>query len=321
MSLPRSVLRVMIASALCFSALPASAEIKSVTDDAGREVAIPVQPQRVITLFDALLTLPLHELGLPIVGSMHRNILSSGERQILGFELFFGETPKDANIVDIGTLGNYDLEKMRALEPDLIVGSEYNIGDVDAMSAIAPVYIKSIAGNGVLGNQAQQEMSEAFGRSDRYKTLKHAYQSRLAELREAWPTDPEGQTFVAVLPSDQIGIFEGASAVVQVMTDLGYTLPQWILQKEERGFIFTISPEDITNLEADLVLMISGHWVTEDARTATKANMNAIAPGWDAFLPAAKEGRIVYLPGIEVMMTTFASAHAVLDHLEAQILN
>lgn len=95
------------------------AEMQPVIDQTGRSVTIPKRPQRVVSTLDVTITLPLYELRIPVVGSVTR----SAEGTIFALDEFYNVTAAEAGIANIGTRV-YDLEKITALSPDLIVAEQ-----------------------------------------------------------------------------------------------------------------------------------------------------------------------------------------------------
>src|SRR5690606_2836491 len=96
----------LLATALLIAALslPALAqETRSYTDDTGRVVDIPADPQRIVSLHDVSLTLPLLELGVIPVGS-HGRTTAEGEPFIRSSAVLTGIDFTNSTIKFVGNL-------------------------------------------------------------------------------------------------------------------------------------------------------------------------------------------------------------------------
>jgi len=100
----------------------ASAATRIFTDATGREVEIPVHPQRIVTTqyLDAMLALGVKPLGAP------SHVLNNS---------YLGELQD--GVVDLGS--PFNVEKVLELEPDLILSA--NPDEVEALSKIAPTVV------------------------------------------------------------------------------------------------------------------------------------------------------------------------------------
>jgi len=84
---------------------------------------VPERPERIISLHDLTITLPLVELGLTdrIVGSMGRLEDGAPEPTMSTVPDLFGVDFDTTGIAFLG-VWEYDLEAIAALQPDLIIG-------------------------------------------------------------------------------------------------------------------------------------------------------------------------------------------------------
>ena len=94
-------------------------ETRFYTDDAGRTVEVPVRPERIVTLHDSSLTVPLVELGILPVGAFGRD--GESGPYMRGAATLTGVTFENSDIVNVGG-SPADLEAIAALEPDLKEG-------------------------------------------------------------------------------------------------------------------------------------------------------------------------------------------------------
>ncbi|MDF1791231.1 MAG: ABC transporter substrate-binding protein [Thalassobaculaceae bacterium] len=313
---PKRLLPV-IAALLMSSA--AHAQTRDVVDDLGRTVAIPVNPERVIALHEPLLGLPLMELGVPVVGLYGRAEDGSTLMGVDFMDTVLGEDAKALGISGIGAVGNIDLEKVRALHPDLIVGTERHRDHAAMLSPIAPVYLQNSTADGVTGFSVEADLAAALGREPAFAAAKAAYEARVAEVRAKLPADPQGRTYLAVIVFDQVSVIRDISGAIQAVRDLGYAeapLPEGT-ETGRGGFSAPISSEAFVRLDPDLLVVMNTFIGDAQGEAVIRQRLDALAPGWDRFMKPAKEGRILYLDSRRVSTPTIASARHMLDAVEA----
>ncbi|MEW5420998.1 ABC transporter substrate-binding protein [Amorphus sp. 3PC139-8] len=314
-------MRSLILILSLFFAGAAMAQTRPVTDDAGREVTIPEDPKRIVTLHEPLLTLPLLELGMPVVGSYGRG--DNGESLLaLDFiENVLGADGEALGISGIGAPGNIDLERIRALEPDLIVGTEHDAQKADQLSAIAPVYLQNSRSGVVSGFEAEAALAERFARTDTFDAKKAAYLDRVAEVRDSLPGNPGEETYLAIIIYDQINVISAMSGAIQAIEDLGYSKAEWQGAGKASGygsgFAVPLSSEAFGRLDPDVLVIMNSYSSDERDEAAIRARLDRIVPGWDRFLKPAREDRIIFLDSGATATPTIASAEHTLDAFEA----
>ena len=111
------------------SATSETADTRLVTDKVGHEVAVPANPQRIISL-NTDLTDSLVALGTIPIG-----IITFSGDDFEGYEYISEEL---ADVAIVGTAGEPNFEQMLLLEPDLIIARDDNDEIYDQLSAIAP---------------------------------------------------------------------------------------------------------------------------------------------------------------------------------------
>ncbi len=312
-------LSIFLAALLCANA--ALAQERSVTDDAGRAVTIPENPQRIVVMHEPLIGLPLMDLGVSIVGSYGRS--DEGEF-VTGVD--FIDTVLDKDIPKprgFGPFGQIDLEKLRALRPDLIVGTEYDVGKADQLSTVAPVYLQKVSSGSAYGFSVEEQLAGLLGLEDVFAKRQAAYLERVDAVRQALPVDPEGQTYLAVLITDQINAVGDMSGAIQALEDLGFTRLDVERQAAGGGqsgsaLLVPLSAEDFGRLDPDLLVLMNSYVSPKLDEAGTRAALDRIMPGWDRFLKPAREGRLLFLNSSRVTTPTVASAEYTLDAIEAR---
>lgn len=306
---------------LFFSALTWAQPMREVQDDTGRTLRIPAQPQRVVVLHEALLGVPLLELGVNVVGSYGRD---DAGRSLMGVDAIrdvLGERPGAASVRGIGAVGSIDLERLRALKPDLIIGTELDAGHVAAMSAIAPVYLQRSATGATQGFAAQQALAALLGREAAYAALLQGYQAQLARVKAQLPppAQPPGR-YLAIFLHDRINVVGTMSGMVQAIEDLGLRrLPLTAGSVQATGqstLMEPISTETFGRLNPDLLFVMRTFTAQPQGEAGVGADLDKLTPGWRRFLRPAREGRVVYLDSVQVTTPTVASARHTLTAIE-----
>ncbi|MCC9621033.1 ABC transporter substrate-binding protein [Thalassospira sp. MA62] len=295
----------------------AMAQSHAVTDDSGRDVTIPDEPSRVVALHEPLLTVPLIELGVNVVGSYGRAPDGAAQISIDFIKSVLGKDATDIGISGIGPMGNIDLERLRALEPDVIIGGETDIDKADILSAVAPVYLKNIRTPDAKGFSTQQKLASVLGVTDAWENLMAGYQSHLADVRSQLPFDPKGKTYLAVIIYDQINIVSNMSGVIQAIEDLGFERANLdgdgAVSGFGQGFAVPLSSEQFARLNPDVLIIMNSYVSETRDEKAARARLDAITPGWDRFLKPMREGRVLFLDSVKVSTPSVASANHTLD--------
>lgn len=283
------------------------------------DTCIPEKAARVVTLNDQIVTLPLIEMGLNVVGSAGR-IDAEGNTYLRGGMDTLGVDFSNSDITFVGTYDSLDLELIASLDPDLIIGGTYtDAGAVAQLSNIAPTLIVDNGKLGFLGTL--RTFADAAG-------VSHAFENRLAlyknnvERLGSFIADPEDitVTFTFMFPDgDQLWVYRGdenLKAIGQVSDDLGFTASAGAaaLGKAQVSY----SAELIQDLDADFIF---GFY--RQSADATPAAVYAAyenwAPGWCTALAACQEGRFILLP-IPTLGSTLTSLELALELIEGHVL-
>jgi iron complex transport system substrate-binding protein len=295
-----------------FLAGQAFAGTRQVTDDAGRTVEIPARPQRIIALHEALLALPLIELGLDVVGVYGRADDGGSQIDVDFIRSVFGNDPA-LRIAGIGPIGNIDLEKLRALKPDLIIGMGQQQAQVQALSSVAPVYLQATMAGGESGFSIEKRLAGLLGRTDVFEQKHAAYLKRVTEVKSRLSADAQGKTYLAVIVFDQVSAVRDVSGAVQAIRDLGYVPYDWSSRVTSeatpgRGFAVPLSSEEFARLDPDVLVVMNSYLSADQSPENIRARLDAIVPGWNRFMRAAREDNIIFLDSAAVATPTIASA-------------
>lgn len=222
-----------------------------------------------------------------------------------------GETP-------VVMRGESSAEVIASLKPDLIfaIGSGMSQTEYLLLSRIAPV-ILTPAGTSTYGTSWQAEveiLGRATGREVQAAELIAGVEAKFAALRDRHP-DWAGQTVAAAWhDGGQTGVFMGEDARSRVFAELGFaTPPGYATLQEINGFYATLSPEDLSPIDADLLV-----WISAEARAGDLVSMPMRLT-----LAAHREGRELFAGDLLSGALSFGSVLSLpfaLDRIEPEIV-
>lgn len=288
------------------------ARTQTVVDQTGRTVTIPTRPQRVVSLFDVFITLPLYELGAPLVGSTRME-----DENVYALTDLYGKTADEAGLENVGLTGvSVDLERIASLAPDLIIADDNNLREAEQLARIAPVYFVDGFAPEAVGFTIPRKLASLLSVETKFEELSIDYIARVTSLRNGITKFGADRTFAVIMPLDQFYVARSFGALTQVLGDLGFVVPDTILARDpEAGFI-PFSNEELPTMDADLVIVMPPYGSADQSPSATQESMSQLFAGWDRFLPAARENRLVYMPSRFAIVPTFTAANRIMDEFE-----
>jgi iron complex transport system substrate-binding protein len=266
------------------------------------ETVIPAKPERVIVLDTGELD-NMASLGIEPVGIAHPADV--------------GMAPGYLDVGDAVDLGPYDaldLEQIKNLEPDLILGTSLRIDDDDLkrqLQEIAPTVLAPRPG--VLWKENFLLNAAAVGEEERAQELLDAYEERAAEVGAAVAKANGGEApTVSMLRfmAGQIRLYANDSFIGIILDDAGLPRPE---TEDIADLAVEISAEEITLAEGDWLL-----WGTYGEPDSTEQAAVVDGPLWDQ-VPAVADGGVVHEVADETWYLGLgvAGAELVLDDLEA----
>jgi iron complex transport system substrate-binding protein len=236
------------------------------------ETEIPARPERVVVLDTGELDSAL-SLGVEPVGAVTTAVSS-------GFLSYLAEGAAD--VEQVGTIGEPNLEAIAALEPDLILSNKVRHEEIyGQLSQIAPTVFGEKVGAAWKDNFLLA--GEALGLDDEAADALADYETAAAELGEAIE-NPGGTTVSALRFVDgTIRVYTPASFIGTVLADIG--LDQLELPVQEVPTFAELSAEELTLADADVVLYSSYGPAEDSGETAALAG-----PLWPR-LGAVQAGR------------------------------
>ncbi|WP_105566081.1 ABC transporter substrate-binding protein [Microbacterium halophytorum] len=248
---PRAAAAVaaLAAGAFLFTACTSSDETDASAADgathtvehARGETAVPESPERVVVLEPVQLDTAV-ALGTTPVGTA----VASEE---VGVPEYLGDAAAD--IATVGTITEPSVEKIAALEPDLIIGTESRHSALyDQLSDVAPTVFMATQADPWQDNVAL--VAEALGDAEGAQQLLADYQARCDEIAEEYST--AGQTAQLVRPRDtRLTLYGPLSFAGSTLECAGFTTPE----HDWEDISLDISPEQARDAAADLVLVTS----------------------------------------------------------------
>jgi iron complex transport system substrate-binding protein len=274
---------------------------REIIDDTGRRVEIVDRPQRIVSLDDADLTVPLLELGVVPIASQGR--LGRGGHHFLRSGMTLAGQDFDNTGMTFLGMQPVDVEAVAALKPDLILTFKGRPTPPEQLQAIAPtVVIDDIA----RGPDAIYDfLAELTGRQAALDLLKRRYNAQIAQLQLMAGDKPPVISVISATGDRKLSVERSYGSIGLVARDAGFATPE--LTKtigENSGAVF--SPEALPEFDADIVFDTYRNDRNETANDARQRLENML-PGYCRFLRACREGRYYFLPRDEAKSTTYAA--------------
>lgn len=170
---------------------------------AAGETCIPNDPQRIVSLHDLSITLPLVELGEAdqIVGSQGRTD-TTGQPFLRGVKDVFDVSFDNSDIAFVGV----DAEAIAALSPDLIIGrAPFDVDSYDNYSQIAPTVLIDLNNLDYFGRLSA--IADIAGETAQFNRKAEQYDASITEVRRLIP-NPEDITVSFIMPNARSGTIE-----------------------------------------------------------------------------------------------------------------
>lgn len=284
-------------------------------DDAGVTISRPRRPERVVAYLP--LAAAFHDFGLPTIAYYGDPLAPDGTRQTIA-----GDLDLDAVEAVGEEYGHIDMERLVALQPDLIVNDMWadppdvwglDAGAIDLLNRIAPVANILFIDRPITETIGRVEaLAAALGAdltAPDVVASKAAFDDAVAAMRSAIAEKP-GLTaaFVSGLPEESFWVGNPRTmADLRFYADLGLDIVQ---PETTDGFFEELSWEQAGKYPADLLLIDDRQW------SATGEELVAQVPTFAA-LPAAKAG--AFAPWPTEYVPSYAGMTPVLEALTAAI--
>lgn len=252
-------------------------ETRIVTDARG-EVEIPANPKRIVDLSGNSDILSI--LGYEVIGTAN-----SDAYDYTKFPSYLEETLSGATILGYSMQDTMDVEAIFALEPDLIIISNYQEKMYDQLKDVAPTVMIELAQ--MDWREDVLTVAEIMGKVEEANAWFEEYDAKAAEVSTlVKETYGEDTTYLAFLASGgQFFVFDGAAFGSLLYQDLGLAKPEGMPEQENIS-LPVVNYEGLAAIDADVIFAIG----TEEDMAALKDNSV-----WQGLTPV-KEGKVVELP-------------------------
>lgn len=163
---------------------------------------------------------------------------------------------------EVLTGAELDFEKIATLKPDLIIGltSGMTVEEYTTLSKIAPTIAQSdkYVDYGVPWRDIVAITGQALGLDAKAKEVVASVDAQLAKVRTDHPEWQGKTAAVAFFFSEMPGAYSSQDGRSRLMTDMGFKIPPKFDELAANAFYFSVSNEQITQLDADLIIWLGG---------------------------------------------------------------
>lgn len=271
-----------------------------VVDTPMGEVEVPENPERVVVLDTGELDTAI-TLGIKPVGAVEA---VAG----MGFPSYLENTE---SIENVGTIEEPNLERIAALEPDLILSNTLRHERIyDQLSQIAPTVFGE--STGVTWKQNFDLYARALNRTGKAGQVKGAYERRMEEFGQAVGDDPPEVSVVRFTPGDT-RIYQKESFIGTVLEDAG--LPRPPSQDVNDFAIMNASAELIPEMGGDVIFVT----VYGPAKDTARARITS-DPLWQK-LEAVRQDRVYEVSDdLWMLGIGYTAANGVIDDLNRYLV-
>jgi iron complex transport system substrate-binding protein len=258
---------------------------------------VPVDPQRVVVLDTGELDDTL-ALGVKPVGAVRIDVSTD-------FLSYLGDQTEGVEMV--GTITDPNLEKIAALEPDLILSSTVRHEALyEQLNQIAPTVLAPDLGDTWKANF--RLYADALNKSEEAERMIADYEERAVALGEKLGP---GKTLALVrFVPGEIRLYSDRSFTGVILDDMGVTVPEAAVGEDT---FLALSPEQVTKAEADY-MYVSTYGPVED----TDQESVTAGPLWKT-IPAVRAGEVHELNDDLVSGIGIQAANQILDQFEQDL--
>ncbi len=271
---------------------------------------ITAPPQRVVAIGyteqDFLLALGVQPVAMRYWYGEEDAIMPWAEALVTG----------DAPVVLNMPFGSLNYEAILALQPDLISAVTAGLSEEEyaTLSQIAPTVAQSgdYIDFGMPWQEIMRMVGASVGKADEAEAIVADTEALFAE---ALATNPEfaGKTVAAAYYyDDAYGFYTSQDSRARFFTDLGFVVPDELVEIAGESFYANISTERVELLDQDLIAIVNLQFI-EGGREALEAD-----PLFGG-LKAVQEGRVLYLDETAENALSFSSPLSLAYALEAAL--
>lgn len=287
----------------------------SFTDDAGRTVEIPSDPQRIASLHDLSITIPMIELGVYPIAS-HGRTTETGEGFIRSSKVLTGVDFDNSDITFLGNLP-VDIEAVASAEPDLIITTPWQTASVEQLEAIAPTIVLDDTIRGDFG--MHEIIAELTGTKEQLAILEGRYEGQIEQIRRLIDTETISVNVIQGVEGEVLS-WHTYGGLGRVLRDAGFTFPERVEAIPEGGFE-RMSAEALPELDADFLFVTYRTDTLETPQTA-RDHLEGVLPNFCNFLHACRENQMIVMPREEASASSYYAlgvmAYTVVSHISGR---
>ncbi|OKH24241.1 iron-siderophore ABC transporter substrate-binding protein [Chroogloeocystis siderophila] len=307
-----TILTVSIVACTSNDRVAVNADCYTVQHIAG-ETCVPRQPQRVVAL-DSVTLEYLLSLGIRSIGAVSSAFAADLQQDLTG-------------VADIGSTGEPNLEKILALQPDLIVGIDYYQTIYTQSSQIAPTILYEVEHSGKW-NEIFLDFAQMLQKGEVAQQVINNYYTRLEQFKQQMGErlNTTEVSVVRIYPN-QINLYLKDSFCGTILQDAGLPRPpaQAIAADDaQRRFgnpiQTSISPELLSQADGDVMFVWTGENTVEaDQQAQQKLAQLKSDPLWQK-LEVVQQNKIYQVPSYWIGSGPIA-ANLVVDDLFKYLIN
>ncbi len=200
--------------------------------------------------------------------------------------------------------GSLNFEKILALQPDLItaVGAGITQEEYDTLSQIAPVLAQSddYIDFGTPWQEVVRRLAQALGKTSQGETLVSDLEAKFAAARQAHPEFADKTVAVAYRDSGVYGFYTPEDSRARFFTDLGFVVPEALIQVSGDSFYAELSEERLDLLDQDLLAFLDVPFAEDGAPSLAEDPLLSQ-------LSAVEAGRVINVTGEDVDALQFGT--------------
>jgi iron complex transport system substrate-binding protein len=259
---------------------------RSFTDDLGRTVELPANPQRVVILDPSIHISHMIALGVTPIGATLNPSIEGGA----AFSPLWGEAA--TTMEPLGEVGQPNLERLAALKPDLILYAiPYSEQNLDVLSQIAPVVAYNMR-PGI--EDSLRFVAEVLGREEEADAVLAGFNAQIAQAKTALGWEGKNVAVAAHFPDEpKFTVYGPGSRLGDIVTQLGATLvPAEIGGEAAKPYNTDIGMEAIAELLQSDALILLRYSMGPNSDSTFESWLNS--PIWQQ-LPAVQSGNYAIL--------------------------
>ncbi|MDV4150039.1 ABC transporter substrate-binding protein [Clostridium sp. AL.422] len=247
-----------------------------VTDQNG-EVEVPVNPKNVVVLdygsLDIMTKLGVEPVALP-KGSLPTYL----------------EKYKDEKYVDLGSLKEFDLEKINEVEPDLIIIEGRQSSYIEDLKKIAPVLFLGTANSDIFASAENNAkvLGQVFEKEDGVNAELESITKRL-EVINTKVKENNSTALMTMFNEGSLSVYGTGSRYDMVYSKLGFTVADTAIESSTHGQ--NISFEYLKEKNPDYLLVLDRGAITGVQESVKQSIENELVKTTKAY----ENGNIVYV--------------------------